>query len=168
MSDESKKFVVLFVCSGNSCRSPMAEGVLRQKLPEEISDRVIVQSAGTLGISGQPASENAIAVAREYGADISGHRSRGVTPEIISDADIIFTMARHHRDHIAARYPAWRDNVYVLRDFARKHKLADPDIFDPIGSDIRRYRQCCAIIAEELDRIMPWLVHLIERKSSDF
>ncbi len=164
MSEDEKKFVVLFVCSGNSCRSPMAEGLFREKLPQEMRDRVLVRSAGTLGLTGQPASENAVIVAREHGADISGHRSRAVTSEVIAGADIIFTMARHHRDYITANYPAWRDNVYVLRDFARKNKFDDPDIFDPIGRDIERYRACCAIIAEEIERVMPWLFELIDRK----
>ncbi len=144
----------------------MAAGLLRAKLPPHLKDDVRVVSAGILGLEGQPATPNAIQAAAERGADIGDHISQGVTEELVAESDIIFCMAQEHRDYILRRFPAYRDNVFLLRDFAAKDKLEDPDIFDPIGSSIGVYRECCRLIESELDRILPYLVDLIEQRNA--
>ncbi len=164
MSKQDRKYQVLFVCTGNTCRSPMAAGLLKAKLPPHLKDEVRVVSAGILGLDGQPATPNAIQAAGERGADIRDHISRGITEKLVAESDIIFCMAQEHRDYILEHFPAYRDNVFLLRDFAAKTKLDDPDIFDPIGSSIGVYRECLRIIESELDRILPYLVDLIEQR----
>lgn len=162
---ESKKFRILFVCSGNSCRSPMAEGLLRAKLPDELKEHVDVQSAGTLGINGNPATEFAIMVANELGADISEHRSQGVTKELIRESDIIFAMAPEHKEFLQHHFPEARENIFLLRSFDRDPEEKHLDrIDDPIGSPLEVYQECGALINSELDRIFPRLKQMIEDK----
>ena len=163
MSKGKNSYQVLFVCSGNTCRSPIAEGLLKVKLPPHLQGEVRVISAGILGISGQPATPNARAVAAEKDADLTRHVSQGISERLVAESDIIFCMALEHRSYVLHHFPAYRDNVFLLRDFAASQKLEDPDIFDPIGSSIGVYRECCRIIESELNRILPYLVDLIEQ-----
>lgn len=163
MSKSNNNYQVLFVCSGNTCRSPIAEGLLKVKLPLHLQSEVKVVSCGTLGLENQPATPNAITVAREKGANIEKHVSQGIAEKLIAESNIIFCMADEHRRYILHHFPAYRDNVFFLRDFGAKEKLDDPDIFDPIGSSIGIYRECCRIIDIELNRILPYLVDLIEQ-----
>lgn len=141
----------------------MAEGLLKVKFPEHLQHEVNVISCGTLGLENQPATPNAIAVSREKGADVSSHRSQGIAEKLVAGSNIVFCMAEEHCRFILDHYPVYRDNVFLLRDFGAKQKLADPDVFDPIGSSIGVYRECCRIIDTELNRILPYLVDLIEQ-----
>lgn len=161
----SEPFNILFVCSGNSCRSPIAEGLLKAKLAADFKDNVVVQSAGTLGINGNPATEYAIHVTDELGGDIEQHRSQGLTEELVREADIIFCMAPEHEKYIVSLIPEVRENVFLLRSFARgsEEKFTEK-IEDPIGASLEVYQQCGEFIDEELDRILPTLKKLIAAK----
>ncbi len=160
-----KKFTILFVCTGNSCRSPIAEGLMKSKLPAELKNKVVIRSAGTLGLNGNPATEFAVAVAKELGADISQHRSQGLSKELVREADVIFAMAPEHKTYVERTYPDVRDNVFLLRSFGRKPEEKHNDrIEDPIGGSLAVYRECGEIIDSELNRILPRLKQLIEDK----
>lgn len=141
----------------------MAAGLLKAKLPPHLREEVEVLSAGTLGLVDRPATSNAIRATSERGADISNHRSRALSEELVAGSDIIFCMAREHKNYLLRHFPSYRDNVFLLRDFAASEKLDDPDIFDPIGSSIGVYRECCRMIESELDRTLQYLVDLIEQ-----
>jgi protein-tyrosine phosphatase len=161
----SETFNILFVCSGNSCRSPIAEGLMKTKLTNEFRERVTVDSAGTLGLDGNPATDFAIHVASELGADISQHRSRGISEELVKDADIIFAMTPEHQAYLEKAFPEVRDNVFLLKTFDRQPgEEFDEFIDDPIGGTLAVYRECARIINEELERILPRLARLIEEK----
>ncbi len=164
MSEESRPYHVLFVCSGNSCRSPMAEGLLRLKLPQRLQDEVEVQSAGTLGIQGMAAAENSVRVVREFGGNISGHRSQGLSRKLVAASDLILAMASEHVEHLRKHYPAYRENVFLLKQFANPEPLDEPEIEDPIGSGLKVYRECGGIIADEIERILPAIVHLVQER----
>ncbi|MEK7728686.1 MAG: low molecular weight protein arginine phosphatase [candidate division KSB1 bacterium] len=164
MSEERRPYQILFVCSGNSCRSPMAEGLLRLKLPQRLQDEVDVQSAGTLGIQGMAAAEYSVRVVREFGGDIGGHRSQGLSRKLVAASDLILAMAGEHVEHLRKHYPAYRENVFLLKSFAQTEPLEDPEIEDPIGSSLAIYRECGRLIADEIDRVLPAIVHLVQER----
>lgn len=160
-------YVILFVCSGNSCRSPMAEGLLKSMLPDDIKEKVVVESAGTLGIEGQPATPLAIAVADELGVDLRDHVSTGLSRERLEEADLILVMAPEHRDYIRRFYPEVLDNVFLLRQFDRDpDDVANAVIEDPIGGDLEVYRACISLIHEELQRVLPRIREMVLERLS--
>lgn len=143
----------------------MAEALLRAKLPEHLQDKADVASAGTLGIEGMPATNYAIRVTQDMGGRLTGHRSQGVNAELVENADLILAMANEHVDFLRRHYPAYRENFYLLKQFASTEPLADPEIEDPIGASLAVYRECAQSIGDEIDRVLPALVHLIEARA---
>ncbi len=146
MNDFAKPLIVL-VCTGNTCRSPMAEGLLRKRLEAagEPWREVNVISAGVAASDGAMASPQAVDVMEAQGIDISCHESRPLSDAIMHRADVVLTMTRGHRAAILAAWPDMTDCVHTLRHDGG-------DIADPVGGSIEMYEQCAAQIASELDR----------------
>ncbi|MBL7093475.1 hypothetical protein ISS22_05830 [candidate division KSB1 bacterium] len=160
-----KEFVILFVCSGNACRSPIAEGILKKKLYPIFKDRIRIHSAGTLGIENHPATPNAVSVAKEKGVDISGHSSKGITKDIVEEADLIFVMATLHRNFVVVNFPKTKNKVHLLTNFdLDKSEQRNESVKDPIGENLKFYRRIINHIENEIDRILPELIILIENK----
>jgi len=128
---------VLFVCTGNTCRSPMAEALLRARMPEAWRDRIEVSSAGTIALDGQPASGTAIDVMADIGIDLSGHRARRLTEELVREADLIVAMAEEHAQAIRRMVPEADKRILLLGEL--DHNGGNLDIGDPIGGDIDLY-----------------------------
>ncbi len=116
---------LLFVCSGNICRSPMAEGIARIYAALRGRD-VEVASAGTLGLVDHPAEPKAVAVCREIDVDISSHRSQGLSPELVAWAHWILVMEYHHSTHLAEHYPKSEDKRVLLGNYGGIGEIADP------------------------------------------
>jgi glycine hydroxymethyltransferase len=131
---------ILFVCTGNICRSPMAEGMFRRAVQGRGDYEVC--SAGLGAAEGQPPSPYAIQAARELGVDISGVRSRPLTPELVRDADYIFGMTHSHVETVTLLHPAAAEKTFLLREFDETLDLFDKDISDPIGGSYEVYLNC--------------------------
>ena len=129
---------ILFVCTGNTCRSPMAEYIFRDILKNDGNEDIMCQSAGLTAINGQPPAENAVIVCEELGLDISEHIARKFTAEEIPVWDVYFTMSKTH-GYILEQGGVPRDRIYV-----------PSYIDDPFGGDVEAYRNCRDKITEEL------------------
>jgi len=133
----------------------MAEGILKAFLPEGMKDEIDVNSAGTSAWDGASASDYAISVLAEEGIDISHHKSRQITKDLIEESDLIVVMARKHRDRILEIVPEAANKIVLLGELDPKR--SDPDIEDPIGGDENDYRKT----RDELKALIPLLIDYI-------
>lgn len=128
---------ILFVCSGNTCRSPLAEGIARLVLGGEPELEVVVSSAGTSAVEGVAASSHSIAVAGEHGIDIGDHEARLLSSALVRDSDLIVTMGERHRETVGAIDPDALAYTFLLTSFSGEH---DGDVPDPIGGSEPLYQ----------------------------
>lgn len=146
---------ILFVCTGNICRSPMAEGLFRHAVKGRGEYEVF--SAGVGAIDGLPASEYAVRACRELGLDISRHRSRMLTAELVRKADYIFGMTHSHVDAIMLLYPQAAEKTFLLREFDDTLDSFENDISDPIGGSLEVYQNCRDQIEQGIASMMRFI-----------
>ncbi len=142
---------VLFVCTGNTCRSPMAEAIARQFASERALDDVTVASAGTSAWDGAPASDGALLVALEHGLDLNTHRAQVLTRELVGGADLILVMSPHHRER--ALVLGGDGRTHLLTDFAARSTAGRP-VQDPFGGELDAYRATFEELAKEIGLVI--------------
>jgi protein-tyrosine-phosphatase len=150
MSASDSPLRVLFVCTGNTCRSPLAAVALRAELGDDAA-HVEVLSAGTATSPGQPASEGSRRVAAADGFDLSGHRSRAVTAELAGAADLVIVMSEAHRAALSA-LGVPQHKVHILSEWPEPGEPELP-VFDPFGASFEAYEECWRRLRRHARRI---------------
>ena len=158
-SDGGTTYNILFVCTGNTCRSPMAAAVARREVETREWPHIRTASAGVSAHPGGPASGGAIRALAGIGIDISHHRSRPLTADLIEWADLILAMSPRHLDVIDAL--GGGQKAALLGDFAEGHRGGGSPVSDPFGGDDATYRDTLAeledLVARSIDRLGPIL-----------
>lgn len=146
---------IVFVCTGNICRSPMAEGLFDHLNPDK--EQWTAESAGIAAASGQPPSDHSITVMKELNIDISAQRSQPLTPELVREAHLLVVMTYGHLDAILMHFPEASEKTVLLRQFSYpagdEHPL-NLNVSDPIGQPVDTYRQCREQIREAISGLI--------------
>lgn len=153
LSKKNSDFQVLFVCTGNICRSPFAEAVLKSLVDGDAGCGISVESAGIGALKGNPPTDLALIAAAETGIHMENHFSHPLTQELISKADLILTMEKIQRNWIFRRWPEKGVVTHMLKNYGKSGP--EEDIEDPIGMDLDFYRACFAEIILEVMRVFP-------------
>lgn len=152
-----RKINLLFLCTGNTCRSPIAKVLFEDMLSRsELRHRVRVESAGTMAAEGSPASRFAVEVCREHGQELSSHNSKTITDKLIADSDLILVMQASHKAYLSHNRSANRKTIRLLSEFATGPDK-DKDIEDPFGGTKEQYELTFTQIKNTLEGLLVFL-----------
>jgi protein-tyrosine-phosphatase len=153
-------FNILFVCSGNSCRSPMAKGLMDKIITDNLSKnhKISAFSTGTIAPKGQLLQENAQNAVQKFGADISSHLSAPLTMERIRIADLILTMEEKHKIAVLELMPEAKNKTFIITEYVNKNKQG---IADPIGQPFETYQETAKELYEILNKVYNKIIRKI-------
>lgn len=154
---------ILFVCTGNICRSPMAEALLRRRLEGEGFVDWTVESAGTWTNDANPASLYAVQLMGAQGYDLSSHRSQRVNRERLEAADLILVMTLHHAEALRLEFPAVSERLFLLSEMEHGHRV---DVDDPYGGTPEDYKVCLQLMSRMIDAGFDRIVALASRDTT--
>lgn len=153
---------IMFVCTGNTCRSAMADGLAKKVVKEKQLD-IEIYSAGIFAIKGEHASYNSVAIMKEYDVDIVTHTATPIEESNIEEMDLVLCATKKHKMQLVSKYPELAGRTYTIKEYAGDDKdSADTDIQDPWGYDLNMYRICAAEISYCVDKILKKCIGNIE------
>ncbi len=158
-NEDTNTLNIIFVCTGNTCRSCMAEGIFRAfSQQKESLVGAVVSSRGIQAFDGDPASLHSVeALKKLWGIDISIHKARLLSQEDMNKAGLILTMTRQHRDFLRSSFPRKKSIIYTLKEYAYPEQAADGrslDITDPFGMPYESYEACAREIYDSVQRVI--------------
>jgi protein-tyrosine phosphatase len=145
--------MILFVCTGNTCRSPMAEALFLHRIGDDLD--CTASSAGIYATTGSPASDHAVSVLRELDIDLTNHQSKPLTAELVGEADMIVAMTEAHQYYILDLFPEVGNRVFLINSFGTSKVPAD--VSDPFGGSLNTYKRT----RDEIDRALSDLILFI-------
>jgi protein-tyrosine-phosphatase len=158
------KFSVVFVCTGNICRSPMGEGILKGMIERtKFKDIFLIRSAGTLNLGPVPVHDFSLKIADDNEIDLSAHRAHMINEQIIEESSLIFCMAMDHLHYLRKHYPHYKHKYHLLKDFQREKPLAVPSITDPIGHELKFFEKTYSEIYTEVKRVFPFVLNELKK-----
>lgn len=170
---------ILFICSGNTCRSCMAEGIMKKLIKDAEDEDAVprreykVFSRGLFAVDGDKASDNSIEVMEDlFDIDISDHRAAQVIEKDVLDSWLILTMTEEHKHIVLVNWPEAKEKTYTLREYADMNANSDdaPDLFevprfdiiDPYGEDVEEYEECANEINEAVKKVVDKLIKITD------
>lgn len=157
-------YKIVYVCTGNTCRSPMAEGILKKKLADAGHKDVHVLSAGIGTLDGYPATPIGVNTAQKHGIDISEHHSRRLTGKLFKEVDLVFALADNHYEFMR-NFPNADNKLFMVKGFPLP-ELADKEhsVDDPLGGTSEEYETIFLEIEREIERALPEILRRIDHQ----
>ena len=144
---------ILFVCTGNICRSAMAHGYMQKRVKDlGVQDDYIIESAGTSAYTGDRATDFAIEAMKKYNTDLVNHRATYIEEADVQDADIVMCMTEAHKIRVLNKYPNMTGKVYTIKEYIGEKGYIDID--DPWGYDMNVYTSCAKEVVYYVDKLI--------------